>query len=166
MRTENLVTIYGSVDRVFALAADVLHWPEIAPHYRQVRLLSCDGRSCVVEMSAHRDGIPVKWRSKQLTIPEERRILFRHISGPTAGMEVEWRMWEEQGRSGPATQVSVMHLFTAPCPLVGPFGPFFVHDIAGKTLAALKRVVEGEAGAGGVRAAAPRSRDRFPVPRA
>src|SRR6266540_2123967 len=101
LMTENSITIKGEAGRIFDLAADVLSWPEILPHYRWVKLIGQEGRKRVVEMAAHRDGIPVKWTSIQEPIPEERRILFKHIKGPTTGMEVEWGMREEKGQNGP-----------------------------------------------------------------
>ena len=151
MQTENHIDIRGPIDRVYELAAEVLRWPEILPHYRWVRLIAKDGRRRTVEMAAHRDGIPVKWTAVQELVPEERRILFTHIGGPTRGMAVEWTMEE---RPGGVVHVRIWHGFTHPWPIVGPFigeyivGRFFVHNIAGKTLATIKKIVEGEKGAG------------------
>jgi uncharacterized membrane protein len=145
MFTENNITINAPIDRVFEVASDVLRWPDILPHYRWVKLISEDGRRRVVEMAAHRDGIPVKWTSIQEPIPEERRIIFRHIKGPTTGMYVEWTMREEGG----VVHVRITHEFSPPWPIVGRFiarhvvGGFFVHNIAGKTLATIKGIVEG-----------------------
>ena len=150
MRTVNDIVIDGPANRVFELAAEVTRWPEILPHYRWVKLISQDGRKRIVEMAAHRDGIPVKWTSIQEPIPEERRILFTHIKGPTRGMEVEWTMKEEDGPHGHAVHVRITHEFNPPWPLIGPFiarhvvGRFFIHNIANKTLGRIKRIVEGE----------------------
>lgn len=152
MLTENRITINGNMERVFAAAADIMRWPEILPHYRWVKLLARQGRSLLVEMAAHRDGIPVKWTSIQEPIPEEGRILFRHVTGPVTGMEVEWLLKEEELLHGPSIQVSIAHRFDPPWPLIGSFiaehivGRFFIHNIAGKTLAGIKRVVEAERG--------------------
>jgi len=146
MLTENSIAIRGPIGRVFELAAEVTRWPEILPHYRWVTLISREGRRRVVEMAAHRDGIPVKWMSIQEPIPEENRILFTHIKGPTKGMFVEWTMREEGG----LVYVNITHEFNPPWPIVGPFiaryivGGFFVHNIAGKTLARIKQIVEDE----------------------
>ncbi len=145
MQTENFIDIHGPIERVYELAAEVTRWPEILPHYRCVKLIRKDGRRRVVEMAAHRDGIPVRWTAVQELVPEERRILFTHIKGPTKGMEVEWTMMETPGG---AVHVKIWHGFEPPWPLVGPFiakyivGWFFVHNIAGKTLATIKRIVE------------------------
>ncbi len=144
MYTQNHIIIDGPIDLVYKLASEVERWPEILPHYRWVKLISEDGTRRIVEMAAHRDGIPVKWTSVQELIPEERRILFRHIKGPTKGMEVEWSMHEEGG----VVLVKIMHEFEPAWPVVGPFiarriiGGFFVHNIAGKTLSRIKQIVE------------------------
>src|ERR1051326_7753851 len=97
-------------------------------------------------MSASRDGIPVRWRARQELIPEERRILFKHIGGVTKGMDVEWRL--VPGRDG--VEGTIRHELTYPVPLLGPLfaryivGGFFVHNIAGKTLRCIKKIVESE----------------------
>lgn len=148
MITENHIVMHAPIGRIFELASDVTRWPEILPHYRWVKLISEDGRKRVVEMAAHRDGIPVKWTSIQEPIPEEGRILFTHIKGPTTGMNVEWRMREEEDLG--FVLVSISHEFNPPWPVVGPFlakhvvGRFFVHNIAGKTLKRIKEIVEQE----------------------
>jgi ribosome-associated toxin RatA of RatAB toxin-antitoxin module len=142
--------IHGDIGRVFELASDVTRWPELLPHYRFVRLISSEGRRRVVEMAAHRDGIPVKWTSIQEPIPEERRILFTHIKGPTKGMEVEWLLKQERVGDVLLVHVSILHEFNPPWPVVGEFiarhvvGGFFVENIAGKTLRRIKEIVEQE----------------------
>jgi ribosome-associated toxin RatA of RatAB toxin-antitoxin module len=153
MRTVNHITICGDIGRVFELASDVTRWPELLPHYRFVRLISSEGRRRIVEMAAHRDGIPVKWTSVQEPIPEERRILFTHIKGPTKGMEVEWLLEQEQVGDLSLVRVSITHEFNPPWgPVFGKLiakhvvGGFFVENIAGKTLRRIKEIVEQEAG--------------------
>jgi ribosome-associated toxin RatA of RatAB toxin-antitoxin module len=147
MQTENHIEIRGSARRVFELASDVLRWPVILPHYRWVKLAGPDGSRRTVEMAAHRDGIPVRWTAVQEVFPGEDRITFRHIKGPTTGMDVEWKI---EDTPGGIAHVCIWHGFTHPWPVVGPFigeyvvGRFFVHNIAGKTLATIKKIVEGE----------------------
>ena len=148
MFTENNIIINGSARRVFELASDVLMWPVHLPHYRWVKLVKDDGGSKVVEMAAHRDGIPVKWTSILEPIPYENKIIFRHIKGPTKGMYVEWNI-RENGEGW--VDVRITHEFKHPLPVIGPFiaryiiGKFFVHNIAGKTLRRIKQIVETEA---------------------
>ena len=79
--------------------------------------------------------------------PGERRILFKHIGGITRGMDVEWRLEPE----GDSTRVTISHELSYPVPLLGPLfarfvvGDLFVRNIAGKTLACIKQIVEAEA---------------------
>lgn len=153
MRTENVVEIRGELARIVQLAADVEAWPRILPHYRWVTLLGGGGDRKIVEMAARRDWIPVKWRAVQ----EIRRdgptpvIAYRHIWGVTKGMEVAWTFEPRPDR----VVVTIAHDFHPRWPLVGDLladriiGPAFVGNIAGKTLATIKRIVEREAGTEG-----------------
>ena len=148
MFTANDIVMHAKAGRIFALASDVLRWPEILPHYRWVKLIREDGVSRIVEMAAKRNFIPVKWTSILTPVPSEHKIIFRHIAGPTRGMYVEWTMREEVTGGRAATHVRITHEFTHPLPVLGPFigkyivGKFFVHNIAGKTLARIKYLVE------------------------
>ena len=54
MHTENVVPMYGDLDRIVELAADVERWPDILPHYRWVTLLEGGDDCKVVEMAARR----------------------------------------------------------------------------------------------------------------
>ena len=159
MHTENHVEIEGPADRVFALAADIEAWPRWLPHYRWVRVFEDDGRRRVAEMAALRNRFPVKWRTIQVLHPAERRITFRHIGGVTRGMWVEWRLTEQDGR----THVVIAHDLDYPVPVLGRafadliVGRIFIHHVAGRTLAHLKRRVEAEAGrAASVRSGEPK----------
>src|SRR3954447_13402576 len=105
MHTENSVVISAPREVIYGLAAAVERWPEILPHYGRVRVLFEDGPRRLVEMAAHRDGIPVRWWAEQVRFPEEARITFRHVRGVTAGMEVEWHL--EPGPEG--VEVSIRH---------------------------------------------------------
>jgi len=151
MHTENHITIRGPIDRIFELAVEVTRWPEILPHYRWVKLIEKEGRKRTVEMAAHRDGIPVRWMAVQTIIPEEHRIMFRHIEGPTTGMDVEWTLIKR----GEEVDVTIRHDFESGIPVIGPLvsnyivGKFFVHNIAGKTLGRIKEIVESEGGGNG-----------------
>ena len=149
MRTENTIIIHGNISRIFDMAADVLRWPEILPHYRWVKLIEDKGRSRIVEMAASRDGLPVKWTSIQEPRKEHGKIIFRHIKGPTKGMYVEWNMGLTKDG---AVQVRITHDFSPNWPVVGQFlaeyvvGRFFVYNIAGKTLGRIKEIIETENG--------------------
>ncbi len=148
MHTQNTVEMAGPLEEIVQLASDIERWPEILPHYRWVKLLDGGGDRKVVEMAAKRDWIPVKRRA----IQEIRRdgqtpvIHFSHIGGPTKGMEVDWLFDPQPDR----VLVTIRHDFAPPWPVVGNavanqiIGPHFVGAIAGRTLATIKRIVEGD----------------------
>ena len=56
MKTINEIEIKASVKAAYQVAAEVLEWPRLLPHYRWVTLLGQDGNKNFVEMAAHRDG--------------------------------------------------------------------------------------------------------------
>jgi uncharacterized membrane protein len=144
MQTENRIVIGAPKDVIYDLAVAVERWPALLPHYRRVRVLSEDGPRRVVEMAAHRDGIPVHWWAEQVSFPDEPRITFRHVRGITTGMEVEWRFTP----SPDGVLVEIRHDLQLAWPLVGGLvadriiGPFFVSNIAGKTLSQIKLLAE------------------------
>jgi ribosome-associated toxin RatA of RatAB toxin-antitoxin module len=153
MHTANTIVMYGDLDRIVQLAADVERWPEILPHYRWVTLLEGGGDHKVVEMAARRGRIPVKWRAIQDidrsgTPPV---IRFRHIWGVTKGMEVDWTFDQQPDY----VNVTIRHDFKPPWPVVGGLvaerviGPQFISYIAGQTLATIKQIVEEERAAVG-----------------
>ena len=151
MHTENEILIRADAAEVYRLAASVEHWPEILPHYRWVRVLEDDGEGRrLVEMAALRGFIPVRWRAEQRLFPREPRITFKHVGGVTKGMEVEWTF---APRGEGVVRVGILHDLPrlAGWPLVGSFaaeriaGPFFVSNIAGKTLRRIKELAEARA---------------------
>jgi ribosome-associated toxin RatA of RatAB toxin-antitoxin module len=148
MHVENEILIAAPPDTIFRLAAAVERWPELLPHYRWVRVLERRGNQTLVQMAAHRDGLPVSWTSIVEPLPTEQRIRFRHVRGVTRGMAVEWRL-EPLPTGG--TRVSIGHEFTPRWPLIGGWvarqiiGEFFVRNIAGKTLRRFKALAEQEA---------------------
>ncbi len=147
METTTSVLMRADRELIFDLAAHVERWPKILPHYRWVRVLEEDGPRRVVEMAARRDVIPVRWTAVQTLHPEAWRIDFRHVRGPTTGMDVSWRL--EGVPEG--IRVSIWHGFRPAWPLVPDrlvhlvVGEFFVSAIAGRTLGCIKRVAEAHA---------------------
>lgn len=154
MRTVDRIRIAAPFDRVFTAASTVAHWPQILPHYRWVRHLE-DG---LVEMAAWRPfaggvlNYPTWWVS-QMTIDRPRgEIRYRHVRGITRGMDVIWKLVEDRGGSGGSeiVDVEIIHSWDGPSwPLIGPLaanlviGPVFIHGIASRTLAGIKRATEG-----------------------
>ena len=154
MHTENVVTIHAPLSRVFTLGSDIGNWPAILPHYRWVTVFSDDGRVKQAEMAARRNSFPVKWRTSQILLPEENKIVFFHTGGVTRGMYVEWRLVEIPAEEGGGVRVSLWHELSYPLSwLTGWFaehivGNMFVSYIAGTTLARVKTLAEQESGGG------------------
>lgn len=161
MRTVDRIEARASVDDCFRAGADVERWPDILPHYRWVRFQRKDGfGSGLVEMAARRAFGPLPypvWWVSEMTIDESRpAVIYRHVDGVTTGMDVEWTFQPlGEGR----TLIQIVHDWPPgpawPLPraarrLIGDLviGPVFINDVAGRTLAGIKRHVEGD-GTGG-----------------
>jgi ribosome-associated toxin RatA of RatAB toxin-antitoxin module len=149
MRTVDRALISAPLARVYGLASQVEGWPAILPHYRWVRILERATPAVVVEMAAWRPfGVfryPTWWVSEMRADPDSRTIRYRHIRGITRGMDV---IWSINGRDG-AVQVEIVHTWTGPSwPLISRpaadwvIGPVFIHGIASRTLAGVKRAAE------------------------
>ena len=150
MRTVDRIRIHAPFPRVFAAASSVARWPSILPHYRWVRVLG-DGQ---VEMAAWRPfarGLikyPTWWVSEMTIDRPAGEIRYRHVRGVTTGMQVWWRLVEVGEGSG--VDVEIEHTWDGPrWPLIGKLaadmviGPVFIHGIASRTLAGIKRAAEG-----------------------
>ena len=146
MRTVDRIRIAAPFDRVFTAASNVTRWPDILPHYRWVRRLD-DG---LVEMAAWRPfgGGVVKyptWWVSQMTIDRPAgEIRYKHVRGITRGMDVVWKLVENGD-----VEVEIIHTWDGPqWPLIGSLaadlviGPVFIHGIASRTLAGIKRATE------------------------
>jgi Polyketide cyclase / dehydrase and lipid transport len=150
MRTVDRIRIRAPFARVFAAASSVSRWPEILPHYRWVRRL--DGG--LVEMAAWRSfGAGLKyptWWISEMTIDRPAgEIRYRHVRGVTRDMQVVWRLVEVGEGSEGAIDVEIVHTWDGPrWPLIGRLaanlviGPIFIHGIASRTLAGIKRAAE------------------------
>jgi len=151
MRTIDRVTVRAPVDRVFQAARDVQRWPEILSHYRWVRFLELRPDGGLVEMAAWRPFGPLRyptwWVSEMTVHPQAQEIRYRHVRGITRGMDVLWRV--RPAAAAGTVEVEIVHDWAGPAwPVVGPaaaelvIGPGFVHGIASRTLAGIKRHVE------------------------
>ena len=148
MRTVDRIRIAAPFERVFTAASTVTRWPDILPHYRWVRRLD-DG---LVEMAAWRPfglvNYPTWWVSEMTVDRAAGEIRYHHVRGVTKGMEVVWRLVEDGGGGG-VVDVEIVHDWTGPrWPLIGKLaanlviGPVFIHGIASRTLAGIKRAAE------------------------
>jgi uncharacterized membrane protein len=151
MVTVDRVVIRAPIDRVFHLATDVERWPRILSHYRWVRFLDRRNGGGTVEMAASRPfGVfryPTWWVSEMIADRRAQEIRYRHIRGITRRMDVVWRLMEQPG----GVAVTIVHEWGGPAwPLIGPLaarlviGPLFIHGIASRTLAGIKREAERE----------------------
>lgn len=153
MRTVDRVTIHAPLGHVFRLATDIERWPKILPHYRWVRMLERRADGGRVEMAAWRPfgpaplRYPTWWVSEMWIEPDGERpvIRYRHIAGVTAGMDVRWLL----SGHGADVAVEIVHQWTGPAwPVIGRvaanlvIGPVFVHGIASRTLAGIRRRAE------------------------
>lgn len=146
MRTIDRTAIRAPMDRVFAVAKNVERWPGFLPHYRWVRQVE----QHLVEMAAWRPFVgplrwPTWWVSVMEVVPHDHLIRHRHVRGITTGMDVEWRLEERGG----IVHVTIEHVWDGPrWPLIGRLaanvviGPIFIHHIASRTLAGVKREAE------------------------
>ena len=148
MRTVDRIHMRAPLERVFTAASEVERWPAILPHYRWVRRFERN----LVEMAAWRPFGPLRyptWWVSEMTLDRAAgEIRYRHIRGITRGMKVVWRLVEGDG----GVDVEIVHTWDGPAwPLVGRLaadlviGPVFIHGIASRTLAGIKRVVEDAA---------------------
>ena len=149
MRSTISIAIDAPPRLVFDLARDVERWPALLPHYVAVSVDASepDG-SRIARMVALRTfvpvlglSIPVAWRSRVWSEPDELRLRFVHRGGATNGMDVTWRI--EPTDAGAGTSVSIEHDFR---PRFAPWAPFidrlFVRPIAGRTLRTFKAIAE------------------------
>ena len=154
MHTIDRISIQAPIDRVFEIATNVERWPDFLPHYRWVRMLKRQPDGGTVEMAAWRPfgppplRYPAWWVSEMRVNPEEQTIRYRHVAGITAGMDVRWALRD----TATGVAVEILHQWTGPAwPLIGRLaanaviGPVFVHGIASRTLAGIRR--HAEAGA-------------------
>lgn len=160
MHTHNEILVRAPLERCLDLAARVERWPDILPHYREVRFRRRDGKgSGRVYMAAYRHfgplPYPVWWESEMVTDFEDARVHYRHVDGITRGMEVVWKLEEETIMDrGDAVRIVILHDWEGPdWPLIGRFaaekviGPHFVRVVAARTLAGIRRAAEGDGGA-------------------
>ena len=154
MRTVDRIRVHAPFARVFAAASSVTRWPAILPHYRWVRMLE----GGLVEMAAWRPfgpfiKYPTWWVSEMTVDRPAGEIRYRHVRGITRDMQVVWTLVEVGEGSGGSVgdvDIEIVHTWDGPrWPLVGRLaanlviGPVFIHGIASRTLAGIKRAADG-----------------------
>lgn len=150
MHMENQIVIFAPVEHVYGLGANITRWPEHLAHYRYVNVSFDDGRVRQASMGALRGSFPVRWRTSQVLLPEENRILFFHTGGITRGMYVEWNLTEIAPADGGGVRVVISHELAYPLPAITQWfardivGSLFVSHIAGRTLARIKQIAESQ----------------------
>jgi len=156
MHTVDRIRVQAPFPRVFAAASAVSRWPSILSHYRWVRVLN-DGAG-LVEMAAWRPFMgglvkyPTWWVSEMTIDRPAGEIRYRHVRGITRGMHVVWKLVEVGEGSEKGVDVEIVHTWEGPrWPLIGKLaanlviGPVFIHGIASRTLAGIKRAAENGA---------------------
>ena len=155
MLTIDTALVHAPVDVCYRAGADVEGWPDALPHYRWVRFQRKDGFGTGrVEMAARRHfgplPYPVWWVSEMHVDPSRPEVVYRHVDGITTDMDVVWK-FEDNGDG--RTLVTIVHEWE-----VGPrwphpaflrrlianliIGPVFIHHVASRTLAGIKRKAE------------------------
>lgn len=150
MRTVDRIVVAAPLERTFDVAADVERWPGFLTHYRWVRMLERHESASVVEMAAWRSfgflRFPTWWVSEMRVDRQRYEVRYRHIRGITKRMDVVWRLVAREND----VEVTLVHEWSGPSwPLIGGLaanvviGPVFIHAIASRTLAGVKREAEG-----------------------
>jgi ribosome-associated toxin RatA of RatAB toxin-antitoxin module len=98
-------------------------------------------------MAAWRHIFPLRWVAEQINDAQRPHIAFRHIAGPTRGMEVEWLFVP----AGDITRVTIVHRLDFALPMLSSVlgryvvGGYFIAGVAERTLSCMKRVAEAAA---------------------
>jgi uncharacterized membrane protein len=158
VRTVDELVMRAPAAACFQAGADVERWPEWLPHYRCVRFQRKDGFGTgLIEMAARRGfgplSWPVWWVSEMHVDTARPAVVYKHVQGITTGMDVEWTF---QPRPDGTTLVRIVHDWPEGphWPLPGAvngaigsavIGPVFIHHVASRTLAGIRRHVEAEA---------------------
>ena len=145
MHSTNQILIRAPRERIFAMTTDLARWPEFLPHYRYVRFLEKHPIYDIIEMAASRDGIPISWTSELRILPAKMEMHFLHLRKWTKGMAVVWTYTDTP--DGVLVEISHDMKFRFPplAPLAEPLIGNFIHNIASKTLARFKQLLESEA---------------------
>jgi hypothetical protein len=144
------ITIRAPLIKIFGVASNLPRWPEFLSHYRYNRFLTQTPSGGIVRMSCVSSRINIRWISEFRIDTAHRQLHFHHRSSTlnaTRGMKVIWNFEEMPGGF---VHVSINHQHHPKWSSIGAAlgswaaGRFFIHDVAGRTLAGLKRKVEAQ----------------------
>lgn len=145
MHTGNNIIIDAPRKEIFDTVSDLARWPERLPHYRYVRFAGKDGARDIVEMSAYRGRIPVSWVASYEADRDVMELRFEHLRKWTKGMTVVWTLTPTRD----ATRVEITHSLKFRVPALAwfaePIIDGFISDIATRTLAEFKTLIEQRA---------------------
>lgn len=145
MKLTNEILVNAEPRTIYSIAAEVVNWPSILPHFRWVRVLGQAGNRRRVVLAARRGLLPVRWWADQELYPDEPRIAFRHLDGPTRGMTSEWRF----STSADGTRVAVTQDLSLDWPFAGAVAGWLlarlvVDPLSRETLSRIKQLAEAE----------------------
>ena len=112
-------------------------------------MLAEDGATRTVVMAARHGIFPLRWTAEQTNDPLRPHIAFHHVAGPTRGMDVEWIFTPLDATH---TRVRIVHRLAFVFPVAAEFfgkyvvSDIFIHGVASKTLAHMKRLAEAAEG--------------------
>jgi len=146
MHSELSIHINATLPRIFEVAADLENWPSFLPHYIRNEYFSRSNWGGIINMSCHRPPFKLAWTSIYRVDSTNRTLYFEHLRPLTRGMKVLWKFEPQPDKS---VKVIIVHDFTLPWPIIGPWvarfivGNFLIEHVARKTLRHLKAKVEG-----------------------
>jgi ribosome-associated toxin RatA of RatAB toxin-antitoxin module len=150
MNLTNVITIRAPLNKIFSVASNLPRWPEFLPHYRYNRFISQTPSGGIVRMACVSSRFTIRWISEYRIDTENRQLLFHHRKSTlnaTRGMKV---VWDFEELPAGFVRVSIRHDLDRKWLKIGPAlanwvaERFFIQDIAGRTLAGLKRKVEAQ----------------------
>lgn len=146
MHTGNSIIMRAPKMEIFETAANLERWPDFLPHYRCITYLERSETRNIVIMAATRSGIPISWTSEQEIDRDRLEVRFHHLKAFTKGMRVVWTFTDTSA----GVLVEIIHDLKFRVPALAPLanqviGNFFISNIAGKTLRAMKAHLEARA---------------------
>lgn len=145
MHSELSINIKATLPRIFETAADLENWPAFLPHYIRNDYFSRSPWGGIINMSCHRPPFKLAWTSIYRIDRANRTLYFEHLRPLTRGMKVLWRFESQPDQS---IRVVIVHDFSLPWPVIGPFiarfvvGHLLIDHVAKRTLCCLKAKVE------------------------